>query len=80
MSAALYLVDSLPRPRRPDLLVIATDGYWSWRDFGRALLLPGIRGLPVVVVLTDEGFVRSWKRQEYGNLVRSSNVMVVDAT
>ena len=80
MSEALYLVDSLPRPRRPDLLVIATDGYWSWRDFGRALRLPSIRGLPVVVVLTDEGFVRSWKQRECGKLVGAGNVMVVDAT
>ena len=37
-------------------------------------------GLPVVVVLADEGFVESWKQREYGKLAKASNVMVLDAT
>ena len=80
MSAALYLVDSLPAARHPDLLVIATDGFWSWRAFSNALRLPGVQGLHVIIVLTNKEFVSSSHGSENLSAVVSDLVTVVDAS
>lgn len=83
MSVALRLVDALPRGRRPDMLVIATDGYWSWRRFEQALSLPGVARLRVVVVLTNKEFIKDYASGRYGRdgaIQLGSRVTVVDAT
>lgn len=66
MSVALQMVDRMPKKRRPDMLVVATDGYWSWPAFAESLKLPGVRSTEVVVLIVDPSFADSWNTGDAG--------------
>ena len=57
MSVALDRYAQESKKDRPDLMIVATDGYWNWPQFLDKLRDPRCKGLDVIILITDEGFL-----------------------
>lgn len=75
MAAAVNQVCSEPRKKRPDVLIIATDGCFSWESLARSLGQPEIRNTHVIILVvypfTNETYYgKQGELREYQNLCR----------